>query len=78
LPKQADFRSACKIEFRLRLRLFLTLDVFAGYKIRKNVEIFAAAENVFNSRYDIGLTPNRVAASPVFLRTGLRLNLGKN
>jgi outer membrane receptor protein involved in Fe transport len=71
LPKQADFRSARKIEFRLRLRLFLTLDAFAGYKIRKNVEIFAAAENVFNSRYDIGLTPNRNVASPVFLRAGL-------
>jgi outer membrane receptor protein involved in Fe transport len=62
----------------LRLRPFFTLDLFAGYKIRKNVEIFAAAENVFNSRYDIGLTPNRTLASPVFLRAGLRLNFNKN
>jgi outer membrane receptor protein involved in Fe transport len=62
----------------LRLRPFFTLDVFAGYKIRKNAEIFAAAENVFNSRYDIGLTPNRTVAAPVFLRAGLRLNFNKN
>jgi outer membrane receptor protein involved in Fe transport len=62
----------------LRLRPFVTVDVFAGYKIRKNVEIFAAAENVFNSRYDIGLTPNRTIAAPVFLRVGLRLNFNKN
>ena len=62
----------------LRLRPFFTLDLFSGYKIRKNVEIFAAAENVFNSRYDIGLTPNRTIAAPTFLRAGLRLNFNKN
>jgi hypothetical protein len=42
------------------------------------VEIFAAIENLFNSRYDIGLTPNRTIAAPSFLRFGLRLDLGKN
>ncbi|MDQ4122933.1 MAG: TonB-dependent receptor [Acidobacteriota bacterium] len=62
----------------LRLRPFFTLDVFAAYKIRKEAEVFAAIENVFNSRYDIGLTPNRTIAAPRFLRIGLRLNLGKN
>ncbi|HYP51816.1 MAG TPA: TonB-dependent receptor, partial [Pyrinomonadaceae bacterium] len=61
----------------LRLRPFFTLDVFAGYKIAKTTEIFAAVENVFNSRYDIGLTPNRTVAAPTFARFGLRLNLGK-
>jgi outer membrane receptor protein involved in Fe transport len=61
----------------LRLRPFFTLDVFAGYKIKKNAEIFAAVENVFNSHYDIGLTPNRTVAAPIFARIGLRLNLGK-
>jgi outer membrane receptor protein involved in Fe transport len=61
----------------LRLRPFFTLDAFGGYRIGKDVEIFAAVENVFNSRYDIGLTPNRTVAAPVFVRIGLRLNLGK-
>lgn len=61
----------------LRLRPFFTLDVFAGYKIGKGAEIFAAIENVFNSRYDIGLTPNRTIATPRFLRIGLRLNFSK-
>ena len=52
------------------------MDASAAYRIRKEVEIFAAAENVFNSRYDIGLTPVRTVAAPAFVRVGLRLGLG--
>jgi len=59
----------------LRLRPFFTLDAFASYKLPKNVEIFAAIENVFNNRYDIGLTPNRTVAAPQFIRVGLRYHL---
>ena len=61
----------------LRLRPYWTVDATAAYRIRESFEIFAAAENIFNSRYDIGLTPNRTVAAPAFIRTGLRLNLGK-
>lgn len=61
----------------LRLRSFFTVDATAAVKIHKNSEIFIAAENVFNNRYDIGLTPNRTVAAPAFARFGLRLNLGK-
>ncbi len=60
-----------------RLRSFFTMDATAAYRIRKGIEIFTAAENVFNSRYDIGLTPVRTVAAPAFVRVGLRLNLGK-
>lgn len=61
----------------LRLRPFFTLDVFASYRAAKKIEIFAAIENVFNNRYDIGLTPNRTVAAPRFARAGLRFDLGK-
>jgi outer membrane receptor protein involved in Fe transport len=62
----------------LRLRPFFTLDALAAYRIKKGVEIFAAVENIFNVRYDIGLTPNLTIAAPRFARIGLRLNFGKN
>ncbi len=61
----------------LRLRSYFTLDATSAFRITSGVEIFAASENVFNSRYDIGLTPNRTVAAPVFVRVGLRLNFGK-
>ncbi len=61
----------------LRLRPFFTLDAFASYRAAKKVEIFAAVENAFNNRYDIGLTPNRTVAAPRFVRVGLRFDLGK-
>jgi outer membrane receptor protein involved in Fe transport len=61
----------------LRLRPYFTLDAFASYRLRKNLEIFAAIENVFDNRYDIGLTPARTIAAPRFVRVGLRFDLGK-
>lgn len=57
-----------------RLRPFFTLDAFASYKFRK-FELFTAIENLFNNRYDIGLTPNRTVAAPRFVRVGLRFSL---
>ncbi len=60
----------------LRLRPYFTMDATAAYRIHKTFELFAAAENIFNSRYDIGLTPVRTVATPAFVRVGLRLSLG--
>ncbi len=60
----------------LRLRPYFTMDASAAYRIREGIEIFVAAENIFNSRYDIGLTPVRTVAAPAFVRVGLRLGLG--
>lgn len=61
----------------LRLRRYFTMDATVAYRIHKNLDLFAAAENIFNSRYDIGLTPVRTAAAPAFVRIGLRLNLSR-
>jgi outer membrane receptor protein involved in Fe transport len=60
----------------LRLRPYSTFDAFASYKL-KRFEIFTALENIFNNRYDIGLTPNRTVAAPRFVRVGLRFDLGE-
>ncbi|MBC7796275.1 MAG: TonB-dependent receptor, partial [Pyrinomonadaceae bacterium] len=58
----------------LRLRPYSTFDAFASYKL-KRFEIFTAIENIFDSRYDIGLTPNQTVAAPRFVRVGLRFDL---
>jgi outer membrane receptor protein involved in Fe transport len=60
----------------LRLRPYFTVDATAAYRIQKHLELFAAAENIFNARYDVGLTPVRTVAAPAFVRLGLRLRLG--
>lgn len=59
----------------LQLRPFATFDAFASYRVKKGLEIFASAENIFDNRYDIGLTPNRTVAAPRFARIGLRFDL---
>ena len=61
----------------LRLLPFFTLDAFASYRLPKNFEIFAAVENVFNNRYEIGRTPILTVAAPIFMRVGLRFNLNE-
>lgn len=58
----------------LRLRPYSTFDAFASYKL-KRFEIFTAIENIFDNRYDIGLTPNRTVAASRFVRGGLRFSL---
>jgi outer membrane cobalamin receptor len=60
----------------LRLRAFSTFDAFASYKF-KRFEIFTALENIFDNRYDLGLTPNLTVAAPRFVRVGLRFDLEK-
>jgi outer membrane receptor protein involved in Fe transport len=53
------------------------MDARADYRISERLGIFVAAENIFNSRYDIGLTPNRTVAAPAFVRAGLRFDFEK-
>jgi outer membrane receptor protein involved in Fe transport len=60
-----------------RLRPFFTLDALASRRVARGVEIFAAAENLTNSRYDIGRTPVLTVAPPVFARFGVRLRYGR-
>lgn len=61
----------------LRLRPYLTADARFSYQFPYFVEAFASVENLFNSRYDIALTPVRSIAAPRSVRLGLRFDLSK-
>lgn len=55
-----------------RLEPFLQIDLFALRRISKNVSVFAALENVTNTRYSTGRTPIRTVSSPFNFRMGFR------
>ncbi|HEX8137995.1 MAG TPA: TonB-dependent receptor [Pyrinomonadaceae bacterium] len=62
---------------RFRLGRYFTLDALASRRLARGLELFAAAENLFNQRYEIGRTPVTTLGPPVLLRFGLRLRLGR-
>ncbi len=57
-----------------RLESYLQLDGFVSKRLKEKLEIFAAVENVFNSRYTVGRTPVRTVNGPVNARFGIRWN----
>jgi outer membrane receptor protein involved in Fe transport len=61
---------------RFELDRYFTLDAFVSRPIRRGVELFAAAENLFDQEYDIGRTPVRTVGPPLLARFGVRLRLG--
>jgi outer membrane receptor protein involved in Fe transport len=61
---------------QFRLRAFSTADVFVSRRVGRKIEIFAAAENLFDSKIESGRTPVLTLASPRTFRAGLRLRLG--
>jgi outer membrane receptor protein involved in Fe transport len=57
-----------------------TMDVQLGRNLTRNLELFAAAENIFDDRYYIANTPTSTGSlfnigPPTLFRVGLRLNL---
>jgi outer membrane receptor protein involved in Fe transport len=60
----------------LRLGGYFTLDALASARLTSRFDLFVAAENLFDERYDIGRTPVRTLGPPRFVRIGLRLRLG--
>ncbi|MFN0279113.1 MAG: TonB-dependent receptor [Pyrinomonadaceae bacterium] len=83
-----EFRTRWKVSTQLRasssqfeddrntllLGGYFTADARVSYQFPYFVEAFAAVENVFGSRYDIGRTPVRTVAAPRSVRLGLRFN----
>ena len=56
-----------------------TMDLQIGRKLSRNLEVFAAAENILNQRYNVANTPfNGVSllnlGPPILYRVGIRLN----
>ena len=60
------------------LRRFFVMDAIISHPLRPGIEIFAAGENLFNHRYDVGLTPILTIGPPILARAGIRLQFGKN
>lgn len=54
----------------------VTVDVLAGYDLTENVELYVAAENLFDNRVEAGVAATGLVTlgPPVFLWMGLRLN----
>ncbi len=58
---------------------FYTMDFEIGRNLTRNLEIFAAAENIFDERYEVANTPTANGSlfnigPPILYRIGLRLN----
>ena len=58
------------------LRRYFTMDLMVAHLIRPGIEIFAAAENFLNQRYDVGRTPVLTVGPPVLARVGLKVQFG--
>jgi outer membrane receptor protein involved in Fe transport len=61
---------------RLLLERFFTLDALVSRRLTDNAEVFVAAENLLDTRYEVGRTPLTTLGPPVLVRLGLRLRLG--
>jgi outer membrane receptor protein involved in Fe transport len=61
---------------RFRLDKYFTLDALASRRITHGLEAFIAAENLFNQRYTVGLTPVKTTGPPLLVRFGFRFHLG--
>jgi outer membrane receptor protein involved in Fe transport len=59
-----------------RLAGYFTSDALVSRKLNRNFDIFAAAENLFNSKIESGRTPVLTLASPRNFRIGLRVRFG--
>ena len=63
-------------ENRLPLGDFVVFDALASMAVTRALDVFVAAENLLDRRYDIARNPVRNTAPPRFVRGGLRLRLG--
>ncbi|MBX3296291.1 MAG: TonB-dependent receptor [Acidobacteria bacterium] len=57
---------------QFRLEPFFQLDGLLNFRVNEHLGIFLAAENIFNRRYSVGLTPLSTVAAPASVRLGLR------
>jgi outer membrane receptor protein involved in Fe transport len=56
------------------LHRFYSMDVEVGRRVGEHLELFVAAENVLNQRYETARTPNVNLGPPALVRIGLRMN----
>lgn len=56
-----------------RLEPYAQVDLLVSRKLGEKINFYIAVENIFNSRYSVGLTPIRTVSQPLNLRVGIRL-----
>jgi outer membrane receptor protein involved in Fe transport len=59
-----------------RLGSYFLLDAIASRRVSSKIDLFVAAENLFNERYETGKTPVTTIGPPILVRVGFRLHLG--
>jgi outer membrane receptor protein involved in Fe transport len=60
----------------LRLRPYVTLDAIVSRRLNSGTELFMAAENLTDQRYEVALTPATNLGPPLLVRVGVRFLLG--
>ncbi len=55
---------------------YFRLDGYASHNFGKRVELFAAAENIFNRQIEVSKTPTTTLGSPRVERIGFQVNIG--
>ena len=58
---------------QFRLGSFATVDALVSRNLGRGLSLFAAAENLFDERFDIGRTPVRTVGPPRMVRAGVRV-----
>lgn len=59
---------------QFQLEPYFQLDLFASKRLAEKLSMFAAVENLFNSRYTVGRTPVRTVSAGIGARVGIRWN----
>ena len=59
---------------QLPLDAFYAMDLQIGRALSRHLDVFAAAENILDQRYQVARTPIVNLGPPILYRIGLRLN----
>jgi outer membrane receptor protein involved in Fe transport len=57
---------------------YFVADAYVARNLHRNVVVFAAGENLFDRRYEVGRTPTTSIGPPILVRLGFRFSLGGN
>jgi outer membrane receptor protein involved in Fe transport len=60
---------------RFPLSRATTVDLLAARPVSRDMELYAAAENLFDARYDVGRTPLGMLGPPRSIRAGVRVHV---
>jgi outer membrane receptor protein involved in Fe transport len=55
---------------------YFVTNIYVSKALRHNVEMFAAADNLFDRRYEVGRTPVITIGPPILARAGFRFSFG--